>query len=295
MKKFIATFAFTSLTFYLEVSEKMLCFERGSDNKIGKNYDYWCIFNNFIFENKFEAFCLLALIFFTINIFWDRVENNKTKKNIHDLIDNYLETRLSSNKLNHRITVFKEVGAWRAIIYHIASIGSCFRRLWKTKKLKEKFREFPFFGGKYLIIDARFGHPNQNVRSTILRIHSEIKDSESFTEYIYHSEVIKHTTLPALTIEEVLKQKDLESVSNRALKVRIKSYMRKSHVKSFDSLKSFSRLSQHIGGIPLFTKQKSMNKPSYVIIYDSDIKPYETVQKTFKRLAKNIETIILNK
>jgi len=299
LKRFIAASIYGYLIFYLGTITQPNCsYEHKVSNNPENLEEFWCLFSNFIYLYNDYAGAVFTLILIFLGVYWDRREHNKRKRNVYEIIDYYMDDKLSQDIINHRITVFKRTGFFKAFLYYIKSTISKFRYFIKSGNLTNRLIKMPLPFNSYLIIYCRFGQPNQDIKSTIFKIHKELDESTSFTEFIFHSRIPKHIDLPEISEEEfkeIKKSSNITDINNIELQKKVVKYISSSRVKSFKQLKSFSRLSPFIGGVPLFTKQKSQSKPTHLIIFDSNSQSFTSVKKTFPRLGRYLEIILKNK
>ncbi|MEW2920990.1 hypothetical protein AB1A65_05940 [Muricauda sp. ANG21] len=286
MKKTLPTVILSAILFFLQNLNLENCL-----NLEEKTLS--CFLKEHFYSAKSLYSAIALFLFIIYNWVIGYLEGNKVKNNLNDFLDKFFEDNLERKKENHRLTVFQTKWGFQIFfgyIWHTLSRLGYYRN---CKKIKYRTDKTPVPWGKYLVIHSRCGMPNENYKSTIFRLYKDEKKVNSFAEYAYHTGQIESEVLPNIYELNFQNICNLQEVS-RTNKKKVDTYMKKSHLRTFDSFRMFGRRTPYIAAIPLFTKKRSMNYPSHIIMYDSISLDFKEIKKEMTALSNYIQIILIN-
>lgn len=287
MRQFLSTLLITLILFYLETLSLDNCLKLD-------NVTHYCHIKNHLIENRIWYAIGFLLAFAIYNFYFVYRSESKVKNNVNDFLDQFFEDNLSRDNSNHRLTVFQTNYGARFFVRYIFHTIARFQYYKKCNKIGYRLKKTPIPWVKYLTIHSRHGMPNQNYRATIFKLSKDEKNTDSFAEFAYHTGQIEHQALPNIYDLDFKNICNLEDISVERKKTLVKNYMKKSRIRTFDSLRMFSRRTPYIAAIPLFTKKRSMFYPSHIIMYDSITLPYKDIEEEMKTLSQYIQIILIN-
>lgn len=288
MIRYLSTALLTLALFYLETLNITSCYDKN-----GEIVDGYCKVKVHLIENRIWYALIILVLFALINFIVTYKENNKLINNLNDFLYQFFDNNLQREKENHRVTIFETkygINIFFGYLWHTLARLKYYKN---CNKLRYRYNKTPIPWFKYLVVHSRCGLPNENYRSTIFRLSRNEKDVNSFAEYSYHTGQTESAELPDIYNYDFTKESDLSNFS-KSKQRKIETYMKKSKIVTFDSLKMFGRRTPYIAAIPLFTKKKSMNYPTHIIMYDSLTKPFKEIQKELKDFSEFIEIILKN-
>ena len=286
MRQFLSTAFISLILFYLETLDLNDCLNTEEVS------NYCTIKSHFIQNRIWYAIGSLAL-FTLYNLYAYYQKENTVVNNVNDFLDQFFENTLNRDKINHRLTVFETKYGIRLLFPFLIHTISRYKYYKNCNKLGYRIKKTPLPWCKYLTVHSRCGMPNQNFKATIFKLSKDEKNTDSFAEYAYHTGQIEYQSLPNIYDLEFKNIRKLEEVSH-SKKTSVKNYMRKSHIRTFDSLRMFGRRTPYIAAIPLFTRKRSMFYPSHIIMYDSVTLPYKDVEEEMKSLSQYVQIILIN-
>lgn len=242
-----------------------------------------------IVSNKLKTviFCGLYIFIYTVFPKWVFPYNDKNKL-IKDIMQRVNTELLGGSLQQHRVTLFKEVNYFNALIrnyialvYHLFHINR-----WKAKLY---FRILP--RGHYLVVSRRHGlHCERS--STMFRIDKNNVEDNGIASYIRCMESSLHKPdLPEINDIDFKNIRSIREVAKNRRK-EVARYMREGFIRDFNCLRLLHHKARHFYGT-IITKKDGT--PWGVLLVDSigTFDPFTPiVRKRFDSFATTVCSII---
>lgn len=208
---------------------------------------------SFIFKNRLlVAICLgilLEMLILSKDFLY--LPSKRAKEIRQTIMETMLEELFENDKMNVRITIFKDVNLWRKILIYL-------QRLFVIEGSWKKF-------DNYVFVWERLGKEYPDSR-TFLRYNSQSQEGcQGIAGFVRQSEIdILVENLP--NIEQIKVEELSKKDKNTKRYKTVTDYMKRSYIDDFDTLKRLHRKSRHIYGNVLTNQQGELKG---VLVIDS--------------------------
>ena len=221
-----------------------------------------------LLNNKIKIgviFGITLLIFQSIILYFPLSLKRKDfiKSTLSHIIKQYMKGKISNN----RITIYVNKKGYE---FFFKYMWNCFiknRKKHKKKNLLGIYRkELPNLFKRYLVFFGRTGKPFESGTTTFFTVPESPEEISGLVSYVFYHETPKFVELPDISEIDIDNLTHIDQINNEFDRDLVKNYMVLGEVTSFDKLKMFHRLPQHLYATPIYNKK---NKPYGVIVFDS--------------------------
>ena len=256
-------------------------------NLPGRFYLEW-LYPNKIYIGIVSGLALLLIQFDFRNPF--KIRKRKILKSIQD---HYINDIFQGENEKNRITIFKVKRGYKIICKYVLR---CFIKSWSEHRQKKLFlfylKNLPIPYSKYLVQYSRNGHPYPKGSSTIFKVPANEQEISGIVAESFYKSKAKKISLPVLDSKKVCNITSLKNYSGNE-KTKIKKYMLKGKINSFDKFKSFHRYPSSIYAEPIILDNETQWG---CIVFDSiDEKlQLDDCYKDFINYSKIVKSVISN-